>query len=236
MSFNQLPPELERKVKALENLYGKSQTQLEAAIMSYGFDDLTKLQSDMNAVIDHLDAQTAAWVSDSVWRIVLFETRRAERLIRGPKLTISAEVMKTINQGFYVTFAQQNAQIRDNLTAVLNKGYVRGASLQDRRAFQQAVINQGIQGIVRSDGSTLSVRATGKALVRTRVEQLANESHMARYRAGGIKMIDVLAEDGECRATPSCQSYAEDGPYAVDEVPLPPYHLYCRCRVVPVVK
>lgn len=234
--MNDLPPELEKRVQALVNLYGSTQKALEAAIISFGFDDLQKLTGDMNGILDKLDTTTAFWVSNSVWRIVVFETRRAERLINGPKLTISQAVMDKINRGYYQTFAQQNAQIRDNLNTVLNRGYVRGATLEDRRAFQQAVVNQGITGIIRSDGSRMSVAATGKAMVRTRTLQLQNETHLERYRAGGVEEVDILVEEGICNLDPPCDSYKDEEPYPIDEAPELPLHLYCRCRYVPVLK
>lgn len=112
---------------------------------------------------------------------------------------------------------------------------MRGASLEDRRALQAAVRLHGIKGLVRSDGSTLSIKATGKALVRTRVNQLQNESHLARYKAGNVTHVNVVAEGGNCKASPTCEDYEANGPYPIDEVPAPPYHLYCRCRVLPVI-
>lgn len=238
MSHNQLPPDLERRVQALINLYGATQKELEAAILRFGFDDLEKLQADMLAVLNQLDEKTAAWVSDSVWRIVMFETRRAERLIHGPKLSISKPVMNQINQGFYLTFAQQNQQIRDNLTSVLNKGFVRGATLEDRRAFQQAVMDEGIKGLVRADGSKLSIQATAKAMVRTRVNQLQNETHVERYRQGGIKKLEFQS-GGYCKFTPVSCNDLDGDVVPIDDIPddwLPPRHLYGNSRVIPVVE
>lgn len=226
-------------VSHLQNLYGLAQKDLEALILGFDDDEVERLLADANGIIDRLDADTAAVVRQVVHRIVLFETRHAERHIGGPPLTVPESTMDAIDRNFYLAFHQQNQTVRYNITETINRGFKKGMSLEDRRAFQQSVIKQGIVGLVRSDGSQLSVEATGKALVRTRVNQLQAETQIHRYKAGGVTHVEFVA-GGTCNYHGEGGTCTElDGTrFPINDIPdwaQIPRHLYSNSRWLPVV-
>jgi hypothetical protein len=233
-----MTPQILRRMAALEYLYKLTQRDLIVITLSWDANQLDTFLRDANAIVDRLDTQSAVLVRDLVHRVVTYETRLAERLLKVPPLTVTPQMMNAIDRRFYLTFAQQHQQIRTNVTEVVTKGWQRGMSLEAKQTLTKAVLNEGITGLVRADGSRLSVEATGKAMVRTRTNQLQAESQLARYREAEVEMVEY-ASGGICRFDGeggTCNDL--DGErFPIDAIPdyaEIPRHLYSMSRWLPV--
>jgi hypothetical protein len=228
---------LAKKLAQLEGLYALTERDLTARILSFNTEDLAVLLADVDAIVDNLDQKSAVIVSEVARRILDIETKAAERLARLPEIAYNPEAVRALELRFYKPFYQQNQQIRSNVKAVIERGYSRGLSLADNRAFQKAVVDQGIVGLVRSDGSKLSIKATGKAMVRTRVNEFQNHVALERYKAGGVEEVEFVV-GGACRFRPITCTSLNGRRFPVDAIPpefMPPRHLYGNSRLIPVV-
>lgn len=111
----------EAKINRLIGLYALSEKDLEAAILAYGLDAETLL-AEANLIIDALDEKVRNRIFEVVKRVVTYETRLAERRIKGSKLVVSKEMFQAISNGFYSTFAQQHEEIRKAVTETIETG------------------------------------------------------------------------------------------------------------------
>lgn len=235
-----LPKNVRQGIEALTAQYGVVDDGLARILSEWDGRDVEDLMDQLRAQVSTLDRAAAGFVRLYTRAIVLAEYRAAEGVLSAPPLEISDRTLAQVQSRFYQTFTRQNAEISSTLDRLGEAGYRAGSSTYDNAVFQRVVRDQGITGLVRADGSRLSIRATGKAMVRTRVNQLQAESQLDRYGVAGVTMVEFHAGGKVCR-------YAgEGGPctsldgerFPIDDIPeyaRIPRHLYSQSRYLPVV-
>lgn len=233
---------MEKRVSAaiekMTRLYADSDSTLRTIVETWNGKDPGILLKRLGEELDNLDAHTRAFVATVVRPVVLSEYRTAERTLKLPPLQLTPQAEASISGRLYQTFRQQTATVRAETTRLIEEGWKQGQSLEDRRHLQKMIRDKGIVGLKRSDGSTLSLKATGKAMVRTRVNQLQAESQLDRYRQANVQEVEYMS-GGRCTFAGeggTCQDL--DGErFPIDDIPdwaQIPRHLYSQSRWVAV--
>jgi hypothetical protein len=237
----QLPRTITAAIRELERLYAQAHHDLEAFVVGWSFKQpKAEFSKRVKKRLDQLDVSQAVFVRTIVGPTIRAEYREAERLIGVPVLPVTEQMVRQVEQRLYQTLAQQTAVCRREIQRVVEQGYKTGMTLEDRRAFQRAVIDKGIVGLVRSDGSRLGLEATGKAIVRTQVNQLQAESQIERYKAASVAHVQFQA-GGPCtfKGTGGTCTELDGHVWPIDSVPdwaRIPRHLYSNSRWLPVVE
>jgi SPP1 gp7 family putative phage head morphogenesis protein len=68
------------------------------------------------------------------------------------------------------------------------------------------------------------------AIANTETARAMSKASMDQYAASGVKEVDWLDSQDACQ---QCAAYAANGPYPLDDAPVLPPHVSCRCSYGP---
>ncbi len=246
---------IELDISELLSSYGLAEDQLRDVIQRWDVglstSDRKRLLADIYEIIGTLDAANLNYTRSAVLRIIADSWKEADNVAAAAgaetvlALRITKEMAAQIQSGYYSTLEQIPKQMRTNIESALDEAYRlgkgSGRSSTTAPKIRKYLEKKGIKGLVRADGSTLSPKASAKAIVRTRNTQLQAEAQVQRYTEHGFDRVQYKKGPKRCR-------YAGDGGTchdldgkifpinAIPEYARIPRHLYSQSRWFPVAE